>query len=39
MALAVFDSTFLILLLDPQVKGIGNVDARLQHLIATLDKR
>ncbi|MGH6677502.1 MAG: PIN domain-containing protein [Bradyrhizobium sp.] len=39
MAFVVFDSSFLIPLLDPQVKGIGQVDAKLQHLIAILDKQ
>jgi hypothetical protein len=39
MAIVVFDSSFLIPLLDPQVKGIGKVDAKLQYLIATMDKQ
>ena len=39
MAIVVSDSSFLIPLLDPQVKGIGKVDAKLQHLIATMDKQ
>ena len=38
MAIVVFDASFLIPLLDPQVKGVGEVDARLLHLINTLDK-
>jgi predicted nucleic acid-binding protein len=38
MAVVVFDTSFLILLLDPRVKGVGKVDAKLLHLIATLDK-
>lgn len=39
MAFAVFDASFLIPLLDPQVKGVGEVDGRLLHLIATLDRQ
>jgi predicted nucleic acid-binding protein len=39
MAFVVFDSSFLIPLLDPEVKGIGQIDARLRHLISTLDKQ
>jgi predicted nucleic acid-binding protein len=39
MAFVVFDSSFLIPLLDPEVKGIGQIDAKLRHLIATLDKQ
>jgi PIN domain len=39
MAFVVFDSSFLIPLLDPQVKGVGKVDARLLHLIDELDKQ
>jgi predicted nucleic acid-binding protein len=39
MAVVVFDASFLIMLLDPKVKGAGEVDARLAHLIETLDKR
>jgi hypothetical protein len=39
MAFVVFDSSFLIPLLDPQVKGVGEVDERLLHLIATLDRQ
>jgi predicted nucleic acid-binding protein len=38
MAFVVFDSSFLIPLLDPQVKGVGKVDAKLLHLVETLDK-
>jgi predicted nucleic acid-binding protein len=34
----VFDATFLIALLDPQVKGDSEVDARLTFLIQSLDK-
>jgi predicted nucleic acid-binding protein len=37
--LVVFDTTFLVLLLDPQVKGTGAVDVRISHLVATLDKQ
>src|SRR5215207_5601583 len=38
MAVVVFDASFLIPVLDPQVKGVeGN--PRLEHLIATLDKQ
>jgi predicted nucleic acid-binding protein len=39
MAVVVFDTSFLIPLLDPRVKGIGEVDAKLLHLIETLDKQ
>jgi predicted nucleic acid-binding protein len=39
MAFVVFDSSFLIPLLDPRVKGVGQVDAKLLHLIDTLDKQ
>jgi hypothetical protein len=39
MAVVVFDASFLIPLLDPQIKGIGKVDKRLLHLIASLDKQ
>ena len=39
MAFVVFDSSFLIPLLDPKVKGVGEVDGRLLHLIATLDRQ
>jgi hypothetical protein len=39
MAAVVFDSSFLIKLLDPKIKGEGQVDARLAYLIETLDKR
>ena len=39
MAVVVFDASFLIPLLDPQVKGVGKVDGRLLHLINTLDKQ
>jgi predicted nucleic acid-binding protein len=39
MAIVVFDASFLIPLLDPKVKGIGEVDGRLLHLINTLDKQ
>lgn len=34
----VFDASFLIPLLDPKVKGEGEIDARLNFLIRTLDK-
>lgn len=34
----VFDASFLIPLLDPEVKGDGEVDARLMFLIQSLDK-
>jgi predicted nucleic acid-binding protein len=37
MATVVFDASFLMPLLDPQIKG-GEIDGRLVHLIATLDK-
>jgi predicted nucleic acid-binding protein len=37
MAVVVFDASFLIPLLDPQVKGVEG-DPRLEHLIKTLDK-
>jgi len=39
MAVVVFDTSFLIKLLDPKVKGKGDVDARLAYLIVQLDKR
>jgi hypothetical protein len=39
MAFVIFDTSFLIPLLDPRVKGIGEVDAKLSHLIDTLDKQ
>ena len=35
--LVVFDTTFLVPLLDPQVKGTGEVDARISRLVAALD--
>jgi predicted nucleic acid-binding protein len=38
MAIVVFDASFLIPLLDPQVKGV-DMDARLLHLITVLDKQ
>ena len=34
----VFDSSFLIPLLDPKVKGVGDIDARLDFLVRSLDK-
>jgi predicted nucleic acid-binding protein len=34
----VFDTSFLILLLDPAVKGSGDTDARVTFLVQTLDK-
>jgi len=34
----VFDSSFLIPLLDPKVKGEGDLDARLDFLVRSLDK-
>ena len=34
----VFDASFLIMLLDPKVKGEGDIDARLDFLVRTLDK-
>jgi hypothetical protein len=37
MSIVVFDASFLIPVLDPQVKGVAG-DARLEHLIATLDR-
>lgn len=39
MAGRVFDASFLIKLLDPKVKGEGDIDARLAHLIETLDRQ
>jgi predicted nucleic acid-binding protein len=39
MAVVVFDTSFLIPLLDPRVKGFGEVDAKLLHLVETLDKQ
>ncbi|WP_316228422.1 PIN domain-containing protein [Bradyrhizobium sp. SZCCHNR1039] len=39
MAVVVFDTSFLVPLLDPRVKGVGKVDAKLTHLIETLDKQ
>lgn len=33
----VFDSTFLAALLDPKVKGSSTSDARLEHLVKTID--
>jgi predicted nucleic acid-binding protein len=39
MAVVLFDTSFLILLLDPRIKGVGKVDAKLLHLIDTLDKQ
>jgi PIN domain len=38
MAVVVFDASFLIMLLDPKVTGEGQVDVRIAHLVATLDK-
>jgi predicted nucleic acid-binding protein len=35
----VFDASFLIPLLDPMVKGTGDVDVRISHLVATLDRQ
>jgi hypothetical protein len=37
--LVVFDASFLIPLLDPQVKRAGDTDARISHLVATLDRQ
>jgi predicted nucleic acid-binding protein len=37
--LVVFDTTFLVPLLDPQVKGTGEIDARISHLVDKLDKQ
>jgi predicted nucleic acid-binding protein len=37
--LVVFDASFLIPLLDRQVKGPGDIDARISHLVATLDRQ
>jgi hypothetical protein len=34
----VFDASFLIPLLDPEIKGSGDADARLSFLVQTLDK-
>lgn len=39
MAVVVFDTSFLVPLLDPRIKGIGEIDAKLTHLIETLDKQ
>ncbi|MBR1149846.1 PIN domain-containing protein [Bradyrhizobium sp. JYMT SZCCT0428] len=39
MAIVVFDASFLIPLLDPRVKGFGEVDVKLLHLVQTLDKQ
>jgi hypothetical protein len=39
MAGVAFDASFLIPLLDPKVKGIGDVDGRLLQLVSTLDKQ
>jgi predicted nucleic acid-binding protein len=39
MAVVVFDASFLIMLLNPKVKGAGETDARLTYLIETLEKR
>ena len=39
MATVVFDASFLIPLLDPGIKGVGEIDGRLLHLIETLDKQ
>jgi predicted nucleic acid-binding protein len=36
--LVVFDASFLVPLLDPQIKAAGDVDVRVSHLIETLDK-
>jgi predicted nucleic acid-binding protein len=37
--LVVFDASFLIPLLDPHVKGLGEVDARISHLVGSLDRQ
>ena len=34
----VFDTSFLILLLDPKVKATGDIDARLNYLVQSLEK-
>jgi predicted nucleic acid-binding protein len=39
MTTVVFDASFLIPLLDPRIKGVGEIDERLLHLIETLDKQ
>ncbi|MGY3528558.1 type II toxin-antitoxin system VapC family toxin [Bradyrhizobium sp. USDA 4452] len=39
MAVVVFDTSFLVPLLDPRVRGVGEVDAKLTHLIEILDKQ
>jgi len=39
MAVVVFDTSFLVPLIDPRVKGTGDVDAKLTYLIETLDKQ
>jgi hypothetical protein len=37
--LVVFDASFLIPLIDPHVKGTGEVDARILHLVRSLDRQ
>jgi len=39
MAVVVFDTSFLVPLLDPRVKGVGQIDAKLAYLVETLDKQ
>ncbi len=36
--LVVFDAAFLVTLLDPQVKGTGDADTRIEWLLKSLDK-
>lgn len=36
--LVVFDASFLVPLLDPKVKGVGDCDARLEWLLKSLEK-
>lgn len=39
MAVVVFDTSFLVPLLDPAIKGSGEVRPKLKHLIDTLDRQ
>jgi len=34
----VFDASFLIALLDPTIIGVGDIDARLDFLVRSLEK-
>jgi predicted nucleic acid-binding protein len=36
--LVVFDASFLVPLLDPRVKGVGDCDARLEWLLKTIER-